>query len=343
VALEKFQSRLQAADQKWDSLRRIPYSTPGRWVQTLDLSQLTFANQIQALQIDTALTKLFPLLPSLARLSMNPTFTLSRRVFASLTDRECASNLCALEGINYVPSRTFLLDSDPLVKLLRACPALEEIDVLGPGSEPADSDFDSQIPDMPPLESFVPLELPKLHTLTLLSMHTSPLLLALLLSPLPSLRKVTFTPYDDIPYPNGLVTRFISVHGDKLRSLLLFTPKIWPTRLHPSPDTLLETCPILRHLSLEIPLPKLKIPATHPLQILSIPRPNDDFWREFEKILPRLPRFCMIRIRDVRWLRKGMNSRAQVAGVQGEMREWRKRLSRRGIRLVDADWNENNE
>jgi len=42
----------------------------------------------------------------------------------------------------------------------------------------------------------------------------------------------------------------------------------------------------------------------------------------------------------VRWLRKGMGLRAQEAGVQGEMREWRRRLLRRGIRVLDAEWKE---
>lgn len=343
VSLERFQERLYSADQKWDSLRRIPFSTPGRWVQVLDLSTLTFTGQVQALQIDTLLTELFPLTPSLTRLSMNPSFVLSRRALAALGDRECAAKLCILEGISYIPARNSQFRSDPLVKLLRSCINLEQLEILGQGSDPADLDPISEDVDPSLLDSFAPLDLPRLHTMTLLSMHTSPLLLTLVLSPLPSVQKVSISPYDDVPYPTGLVTHFISVHGNKLRSLLLFTPKSWPTRLHPSPTTLLNMCPRLRHLSLESPLPKLELSDSHPLQILSIPRPCDDFWRRFEKLLPHLPHFCMIRMRDVRWLRKGMNPRAQTAGIQGEMQEWKKRLGRYRIRLVDTDWNENRE
>ncbi|KAG5647672.1 hypothetical protein DXG03_008395 [Asterophora parasitica] len=340
VSLEKFQQRLHHAEQKWDSIRRIPYSTPGRWVQALDLSKSAFTGQAQALQFDSILTKLFPLLPFLAHLSLNPSFVLSRRAMAALGDRDGAVNLRSLEGISYIPGRMASWDYDPLVRLLKQCVSLEELDVIGQGPDPAELEFSFQDSDELPPSGFRPLDLPNLHNITLLSMHSSPVMMALLFSPLPSLRKITLTPYDDIPYPSSLVSQFISTHGEKLRSLLLFSPKAWPTRLHPSPSTLLETCPNLRHLSIENPLPPLKFSGRHSLQILSIPRPNADFWRVFEKILPQLPQLCVLRTRDVHWIRKGMNTIAQGAGVQGEMREWRKRLGRHGIRLFDAGWSD---
>ncbi|KAF8079026.1 hypothetical protein FPV67DRAFT_92366 [Lyophyllum atratum] len=340
ISLDRFQQRLHSAEQKWDSIRRIPYSAPGRWVQALDLSELAFTGQAQALQFDSILTKLFPLVPFLAHLTMNPSFVLSRRAMAALGEREEAIKLRSLEGISYIPGGMMSWEREPLIQLLRNCINLEELDVIGQGPDPAELEFTFQDNgDFPP-ESFRPLDLQRLHTMTLLSMHSSPLMMALLFSPLPSLRKVTLTPYDDIPYPSSLVSHFISVHGNALRSLLLFTPKSWPTRLHPSPSTLLETSPNLRHLSLENPLPALKFTGTHLLQILSIPRPYAEFWRALEKLLPQLPHLSILRARDVRWLRKGMNSRAREAGVQGEMRDWRKRLGRRGIRLLDADWSD---
>jgi hypothetical protein len=339
-ALEKFQARLHSADQKWDSIRRIPYSTPGRWVQTLDLTSLAFVGQSQALQVDSLLTKLFPLVPFLARFSMNPSFLLSRRAMTSLAEREGTKHICTLEGLSYVSARFSSPVDDPLVKLLRSCINLEELEVIGQDPDPAELEFTFQDAEPTLPDSFTPLNIPKLHTVSLLSMHTSSLMMALLYSPLPGLRKITLTPYDDIPFPVSLVSQLITVHGGTLRSLLLFTPKSWPTRLHPSPTTLLDTSPQLRHLSLESPLPQITHTGTHPLQILSIPRPNAEFWRVCERLLPQLPKLCVLRTRDVRWLRKGMNSRAREAGVQGEMMEWRKRLGRRGIRLLDADWNE---
>ncbi|KAF9469673.1 hypothetical protein BDZ94DRAFT_1151715 [Collybia nuda] len=341
TTLEKFQKRLHSADQKWDSIRRIPYSTPGRWVQTLDLSNMTFVGQAQALQVDSLLTRIFPLVPFLTHFSMNPSFLLSRRAMSSLAEREGTTHICTLEGLSYVSPRFSAPGDDPLVKLLRSCINLEELEVIGQDPDPAELDFTFQDAEAAPPESFAPLDLSKLNTISLLSMYTSPLMTVLLYSPLPNLRKLTLTPYNDIPFPASLVSQLINVCGKTLRSLLLYTPKSWPTRLHPSPTTLLDTCPRLRHLSLEAPLPHIICTGTHPLQILSIPRPNAEFWGIFERILPQLPELYVLRTRDVRWLRKGMNSRAQEAGVQGEMREWRKRLARRGIRLLDADWNEN--
>ena len=87
--LESFTSVLHAADKKWDSIRRIPYSTPGRWVQLLDLSALSPHQDLEThLRVDTLLTRLFPLLPFLAALLLNEEMTLSRRVLESLVVRD---------------------------------------------------------------------------------------------------------------------------------------------------------------------------------------------------------------------------------------------------------------
>ncbi|KAK0465482.1 uncharacterized protein EV420DRAFT_1514565 [Desarmillaria tabescens] len=339
--LEKFYTTLYSADQKWDSIRRIPYSAPGRWVQVLDLSNLTFTGHAQALLLDSLLTQLFPLTPLLSHFSINPAFTLSCRALTALGDREGAINLKSLEGISHVPTASLadsLTEEEPIVKLLRNCPALQELEVVGGGLDPSEAEWSFKPTELSVLQSFKPLSLPNLRILTLLSIHSGSLLHALLLSPLPALCKVTITPYDDIPYPSSLVSQFIATHGPNLRSLLLFTPKSWPTRLHPSPRTLLLTCPKLRHLSLEHPLPSLLTTEPHQLQYLSIPRPSSPSWEILVRLLQQLPNLCAVRIRDVRWLRKGMNTRAQEAGVQGEMKEWRRRLARRGVKLLDTDW-----
>jgi hypothetical protein len=257
----------------------------------------------------------------------------------ALGQREGAVNIRALEGISYVPSGSPAEES--LVQLLRCCPNLEELELIGRGLDPGEIGFSTQNAELSLPDSFVPLNLQSLRTLIILSAYSSSLLLSLLFSPLPSLRKLTITPYDDVPAT--LSSRFIATHGASLRSLLLFTPKSWPTRLHPSPNTVLCTSPTLRHLSLERPLPsQLILPdgASHPLEILSVPRPDPDFWFVLDRLLPRLPALRAVRARDVRWLRKGMGSSAQKAGVQGELREWGRRLLRRGVRVLDAEWNE---
>jgi hypothetical protein len=337
TVLGKFYGVLLAADQKWDSIRRIPYSTPGRWVQTLDLSRLEFIGQAQSLELDSTLVHLFPLVPHLSRLSINPSFIISRRVLNALADKDGAENLRSLEGLSYVLPPSRRVDDDPFVRLLRRCPSLELFELIGQGPGPAELEFSfGNAPELP--QPFSPLNLPILHTLRVVSMHSSPLLLALLSSPLPSLKKLTITPYDDIPYPASMTSRFIEVHGKHLRSLSLLTLRSWPTRLHPSPPTILPSCPNLHHLSLERPLTTQILYKEHPLEVLSIPRPDPESWTLVEQLLPRLPKLGTVRIRGVRWLRDGISSGAQTAGVQGDMREWAQRLGRNGVHLLDADW-----
>ena len=345
--LDKFTLQLRAADQLWDSIRRIPYSAPGRWVQIFDLSEITSIHDSrQAFVIDSLLTTLFPLMPFMESLTLSPTLPLSRRAFASLTNRDGASNLRILCGICYISafSSAISIEEDPFVRLLQTCHQLERLEVIGSDMEPADVELGSQEAVEIPATN-VKLVLPRLHTLTLLSMPSSSLIHALLNATLPRLKALYITPYDDIPYPISLTTRFLDVHGNTLSTLSLFTPKSWPTRFHPSPRTLFHTCPNLRHLSLETPLPALVPPdgadlgqVVLPLQILSVPRPNHDFWRILETWLPSLPSLNVVRMRDIRWVRRGLNHHAQEAGVQGEMRVWRQRLAKRGICLLDGDW-----
>jgi hypothetical protein len=346
--LDKFTLQLRTADQLWDSIRRIPYSAPGRWVQIFDLSEITSMHDSrQAFVIDSLLTTLFPLMPFMENLTLSPTLPLSRRTLTSLTNRDGASNLRILCGVCYIAafSSAISVEEDPFVRLLQTCHQLERLEVIGNDMEPlADVELGSQEAIGIPATN-VKLVLPCLHTLTLLSMPSSSLMHALLNATLPGLRALYITPYDDVPYPTSLTTRFLDVHGNALSTLSLFTPKSWPTRFHPSPRTLFHTCPNLRHLSLETPLPALVPPdgadlgqVVLPLQILSVPRPNHDFWRILETWLASLPSLNIVRMRDIRWVRRGLNHHAQEAGVQGEMRVWRQRLAKRGICLLDGDW-----
>lgn len=341
--LDKFTARLYAADQKWDSIRRIPYSTPGRWVQIFDLSEMSCTlDSHQVYAIDLLLTKLFPLVPFLTRLCLSPSMPLSRRALASLTNRDGNTNLQALGGICYDASfnSTTATADDPFVQLLHECLNLERLEIVGSGMEIDSNVLSGDRLNIP--ASTVRLNLPRLHSITILSMPSSSLLFALFDASLPRLRALSITPYDDIPFPTSCTSHFLETHGRSLYTLSFFAPKCWPTQLHPSPPSLLHTCPNLRHLSLEYPLPDLALPdltsTSLPLQILSIPRPDSRFWRGLERILPHLPSLKAVRLRDVRWIGRGMSVRAHESGVQGEMRDWRRRLGRRGIRVLDGDW-----
>ncbi|KZT30949.1 hypothetical protein NEOLEDRAFT_1126633 [Neolentinus lepideus HHB14362 ss-1] len=345
-ALEKFTNHLHSSDEKWDSLRRIPYSTPGRWVQRLDISPIKCTTRCEECHIDALLTQLFPLVPCLKELYFSPHVQATGRVLDSLASGDASEHLMVLKGVKGIvsPGSALAACRDPLVRVLRACRNMRELEIVGPGFDLSDPDLweaGEPLPDA----IFTPLDLPHLKALTILSTHSSPLLFALLHSPLPSLTSLTITPYHDISYPASLVSELIQVHGKNLRSLSLYTPKSWPTILHTSPSNLLQTAPNLKHLSLENPVPSLLPPSiiaggSHPLQIVSVPRPSAQFLNSLESILSTLPSLVAVRARDVHWLRKGISSRAQEAGVQGLMREWKRRLARRGIKILDADWKE---
>jgi hypothetical protein len=296
----------------------------------------------------------------MSRFILNTSIVLSRRALGALTFRDGTQHLKTLKGIKAPAelSRDWYgavlnMDNDPLVQLVRNSVHLEELEIIGPGFDPADVDFaadgtETPFETGPP--SKAPLRLDRLESLTILLTHSSPLMFALLITNLPSLRRLRVTPYDDIPYPASLVSYFIQVHGQTLRSLHFLTPRdIWPTTSHPSPRDVLIHCPMLNHLSLESPLPKLILPPPHyvhtqqqqqyhhPLQTLSIPRPQSEYFTVIEAILPFLKDLRIVRARDARWLRKGVTRRALEAGVQGEMREWSRRLGAKGVAVQDAD------
>lgn len=337
-SLKAFTSRLEAADKQWDSIRRIPYSAPGRWVQVLDLGDLRCTFWSHVCYVDEILTRLFPLLPFLAHLTLNDTLILSRRVIDSLCNRDGNERLKSIKGLKLVSASVD--HDDPFLGLLRCCPNLEQLEFTGSGIEPLLIDSPDSITDMRHIQP-KPLHLSQLRKLSMVAMHCSPVMFALLHSALPRLSHLTVTPYDGAAISTSLVPQFIDIHGAKLSSLHLFAPKSWPTMLFQSPANLLHSCPNLYHLSLENPLPILTIPSTldkHPLHILSIPRPIPEFLLVFEPLFAKLPNLQIIRSRDVQWLRTGMSPRAMEAGVQGELRQWRQRLARKGINVVDSTW-----
>ncbi|KAA1477101.1 hypothetical protein DENSPDRAFT_844273 [Dentipellis sp. KUC8613] len=347
-SLQKFVDHLYTSDQKWDSIRRILYSAPGRWVRTLDISEVVCAHDAEAmlLTVDTLLTKVFPLLPFLTELNLSPELVLSARASSTLCKKDGIERLCRLKGLKVsIPEDpTLNLGSDrSVIELLRSCEGLEQLEMVSPDDAKTEEDTDEDsdevvMGDVPHPPSHKPLHLPNLKFLSLLSIPPSPFLSLLLETPLPSLKHLMITPHDDslAPYTASI----LEVHGAGLSTLHLNTPKHWPTATHPSNSSLLVTCPHLRHLSLDYPLPVLSLPygLSHPLHVLTIPRPNSRFLRDLEHLLPRLPNLTVVRARNVRWLPHSVSGKALEAGVQGEMRDWRRRLLRRGVRLVDGEW-----
>jgi hypothetical protein len=363
-AFEKFASHLCSSDQRWDSIRRIPYSTPGRWVRELDLSEMA-PSSVESLSVDTYLTRLFPLLPSLTSLNLIPEMVLSNRALAALQCKDGIGELRSLKGLKVSVAGelasvqpAFATSCDPMAQLLWHCPRLEQLEILctdtvNPELESVmDLDLLSLLRDEGgegSTSSFPStLHLPHLKSLCISALPICPLLLTILRTPLPSLRHIVMIPYSDVLIAPQLGA-LLAVHGRKLISLSISTPghlPISPTTGDVRPLALLGSCPELQYLALDHPLPALAPPAaqsderpqSHPLQVLTIPRPSARFLRELEVLLPHLPALSVVRARTVRWLRAGVSRKALEAGVQGEMHEWRRRFARKGVRVVDGEW-----
>lgn len=365
--LQKFVAHLSSSEQRWDSIRRIPYSTPGRWVQELDLSEMVLVHSTDSLSVDSNLTRLFPLLPFLTSLYLVPGMLLSNRVLTALQCKDGIGELCSLKGIRLsmpvgdAPAQSLGLSPDAVIQLLRNCTRLEQLEIACADASNLESesvvnlDFssfrDEAAVTLPP-----PLYLPNLKSLCLSTIPIGSLFLILLRTPLPSLRHLVVAPHSDRHIAQ--LSALLSTNGHSLISLRINTPQHLPisTSDVPAVPPLLTSCPELHYLALDQQLlraltllgPAQDVgnsggggsgsPRPHPLRILTIPRPNARFLREVEALLPRLPSLTVVRARAVRWLRAGVSAKALEAGVQGEMHEWRRRFARKGVRLVDGDW-----
>jgi hypothetical protein len=366
--LQKFVAHLSSSDQRWDSIRRIPYSTPGRWVRALDLSEMVLVHSTDLLSVDSNLTRLFPLLPFLTSVYLVPGILLSNRVLTALQCKDGIGELRSLKGVKLaVPDGNASAQGlgpspDAVVRLLRNCPRLEQLEIscadandLEPESI-VDLDFssfrDEAAATLPP-----PLHLPNLKSLCLSTVPIGALFLTLLRTPLPSLRHLVVAPHSEQHIAQ--LSALLATNGRSLVSLRINTPQRLPASTSDVPaPPLLTSCPELHYLALDqqlLPVLTLLEPAQdvgggggggegsgslrpHPLRVLTIPRPNARFFREVEALLPHLPSLTVVRTRTVRWLRAGVSGKALEAGVQGEMHEWRRRFARRGVRLVDGDW-----
>ncbi len=303
-----------------------------------------------------------------------------------LGTRDGAERLRALKGVKYdtyaaVPQepsghrpRT-VVTNDPLTELVRNCHGLEELEVVGLGLDDLDVMIaeDNSMARNELLNSLSPSPLhllPNLHTLTLLSTPASDLFLRLINAPLSSLRSLIITPYGDIPTPLSLITPFLAVHGSKLRTLVLFTPKSWPTVIYPPPSDLLLLLPNLTALSLEkvrlsltpppLPLPSSTTTSTstttttpkrerervpgHPLTTLWIALPTPDLREALVQHL-LLPGALPTSGKCARARRAGRrracpHARSRRGGYQGEMRSWRRTLARFKVRMLDAEGRE---
>jgi len=337
--LQALAKKVFEGDARWDNLHRIEYSTPGRWVQSLDMSAMSVDDEDQ-LAFDSILRRLIPILPFLGSIHLNARLQLSRGAYTALQ----AVRLRVLTGAVFdaphlgptapagSPAAAHMLYrslQDPLLCLLRNCAFLQELELVPPeGDDQSDVEDDFPIPEGAEEELHEPLELPKLSRFALLLKPEAPLARLFARSLLPSLQHLVL----HAELANS--TSFLEVHGANLRVLALFVPP--KATVSGYPTNLLSTCPSLRHLV----LPSSAIPLQpdpgheHPLITLSIPRPDPHLLRTLE--MGTFPALRVVQLRDARWLRRGVASQARFAGIAGEMSRWKTRLGRLNIRVVDA-------
>src|SRR5258708_22308370 len=138
TSLEILHNVLQSSDQQWDSLRRIPYSTPGRWIQSLDFTGIadSLTTRATKLHTDTLLSDLFRFTPLLSSLALHPKINLSRRAMTAIAEG-CGARLEVLKGLFVcddsatMPPSQWLGPSDPPLALLPSFPSFKTF--LAPG------------------------------------------------------------------------------------------------------------------------------------------------------------------------------------------------------------------
>ncbi|KZV80855.1 hypothetical protein EXIGLDRAFT_629514 [Exidia glandulosa HHB12029] len=345
-SLTALSNAIHAGHARWDSLRRILYSTPGRWVQSLDLSPLDPGSE--HLVVDALLRNMLPLVPFLDELRLNPTIQLSRLTFDAFRSGPHASKLRSLTGLRFsaphlgpaappgsgaAAQAMYEEVQDPVLRLLRACLSLQELELLPPPrplNAADDDDDDWPIPEGSETELHEPPDLPSLQSLAVFLSPTSPMVALLSRSALPSIQRLT------IPGELAVSSDLLSAHGSALRALAIHEPPTVSPALAAEhvPHNLLSTCPSLRHLVLPCSTPQFDSVTRHPLATLSIPRPTPEFLRTLERGL--FPALRVVQFRDTRWLRKGVAPIARQTGVAGEMARWRVRLGRLRVRVLDG-------
>ncbi|KAG9092122.1 hypothetical protein FS749_015994, partial [Ceratobasidium sp. UAMH 11750] len=279
--LELFATTLITSDAKWDSIRRIPHSTPGRWVQRLSLAQLV---PCSPLALDSILVRVIPVMPFLTTLELDGRYVLSWRV-AGVVPR----TLRVLKGVRVREEVRFEgvkggMEDDALTGLVRSLSALEELSVQGPGLDLEEGEEQVFEDEEPENSQPAPAEvvLPRLVRLTLLDCPYTPVYRMLSRASLPALEDLTLTttPTVQIAPPElapGQVaptpieaptftqptptTTFLSRHGSTLHRLSLVPTQQWPPAPAPAPDDILVQSPELRELTLNMPLPARLFPA----------------------------------------------------------------------------------
>jgi hypothetical protein len=276
-----FATSVLKGDSRWDSLKRNPYSTPGRYVHVLDLSRLDEARGAHrpntdegaspstgldstagdGLRLNGCLNTLFPLLPHLEVLILPSSIPVAPSTLRALRSAPCRHQLKVLHGLVITqaiePNASYgwtppadngvapPSDVDSMLLFLRAFPKLKDISIKGYGEND---------PGLSTLQHPQPaLELVHLETLALHGVKSGLLIESLCQGAdehggdcLPALRHLDLASYANLP--GDRTVDFLRIHGRKLRTLTLRPPTDWPPLRVVPPSEVLVFCPRLEVL-----------------------------------------------------------------------------------------------
>lgn len=300
-------------------------------MNTLDLSLIHRLTPTQHLQFDKAVADVLSVTPFLKRFVTSPTVGFSRQTLESLADAEVRLSLTYISGLR-IPSTVeeSPLLADAIIDFIGACPNIHCLELIGTGMDleadifGSSSSFDTKL-----LQHSV---LPNLESLSIQNGAHSPIVHALCNAELPMLKRLTISlSKDEVP---SEASAFLTTHAHKLEALTLTPAQTWPSIIAPIPNDILILASSLQYLSLPVTTTALLAPeSAHPLRTLSVPRPTMEF---LNQVIPFFPSLREIRIRDVRYLRSGMGRSALGAGSSAIILEWKNRLARRRIKVLDS-------
>lgn len=361
--LEKFARRLEAADARWNDLRRFPDSAPARYLRSLNvgrLRKLSFpsgTNIAVRLELNGAIARIARLAVGLEDLRLSAEVTLSRTAFETLLER---TKLQRITGLRLDQS-TLLMDSqrrDPATLLCASCPRLRSLEIWGLGSTDVGFDWDHHPQQRVGLD--------KLEHLAMFGLKRGLFVEGLLRADLPRMVQLELAGYHDTP--GDLTTALLKRHGPKLRSLSIVGPPDWPTLHPPVTPTLLADCPKLEFLALDGVLPpdptifagsyetsamstsphassRLAQPKfDHPLRMLLLPRwtssrenpPSQQAETFYDALVAYTPpSLAVVAVDDFFWVKRDLGRVAMETGLNGKLRKLAAVLTPKAVKVID--------
>ncbi|RXK41178.1 hypothetical protein M231_01583 [Tremella mesenterica] len=263
--LLSFASSLGAGEAKWSDLNLHPYSTPGRYVKTLDLSHILDGSDApHPLYVTRACRSILSLIPNLTHFIL-PLLHTHILEYLINVDNCNFPKLRAIEGIDI-----HLVQCEPTLQ--RLSPHLEFLNLYGLVYDPHISSLEDST-----LEETI-LSFPKLHTLVRHGSSSRDGISSMIChSEMPKLSRLSIAPCQDTRDELEFINNFLVLKGTRLISLTILEPREWPPRRTQFPYGILEFLPNLRHLSVLCTgdLNRLLENAKeHKLEVLTIPKPN---------------------------------------------------------------------